>query len=252
MSDSARFALHRPELLQQLVSGEQKMIQLMKGSEYSLAADAVLVEAGNEHEFVYRLVRGWIARSRLLPDGRNQFILIFLPGDFFAVKSMFMTRHPDEIRCISNCIVERVEQRALRQIFANDSDVASRCIWQVMEEERRLHSWVVSLGQGSTEERIAVLFIDFLNRLVLARAIPEDAVQFPMPLTQSQLADHLGITAVHVNRTLKVFRDNGILTVRDGVAFIANLDALRTLAMPLLDAHDRATASAPSTGGRAS
>src|ERR1700753_2135377 len=100
----------------------------------------------------------------------------------------------------------------------SEGEGASRCIWQVMEEERRLHSWVVGLGQGSAEERVAFLFLSFHNRLVASASLASDALQFPMPLTQSQLADHLGITAVHVNRTLKVLRDTEVLSVRDGCA----------------------------------
>jgi len=97
MSDSARFALHRPEFLDALVRGEEKICALLKGSAFALGADEILIEADAEHRFVYRLLEGWACRTRLLPDGRNQFILVFLPGDLFAVKSMFITRHTDAI-----------------------------------------------------------------------------------------------------------------------------------------------------------
>jgi DNA-binding transcriptional regulator LsrR (DeoR family) len=59
-----------------------------------------------------------------------------------------------------------------------------------------------------------------------------------MPLTQGQLADHLGITAVHVNRVLKEFRDSGVVTVRDGRVSIADLGSLAVRAAPLLDAYE--------------
>jgi CRP/FNR family transcriptional regulator len=98
-----------------------------------------------------------VTESRLLADGRNQFILIFLPGDLFAIKSMFITRHPDAVMAISNVVAERMHFKTLHDVYVKDSDVASRCIWQVMEEERRLHRWVVGLGRGSAEERLALL-----------------------------------------------------------------------------------------------
>jgi CRP/FNR family transcriptional regulator, anaerobic regulatory protein len=242
MSDSARFALHRPEFLGALVRGEEKIARLMQGSDFTVAGGATLIEANTEHAFVYRLLKGWVCRTRLLADGRNQFILIFLPGDLFAVKSMFVTRHPDAVQVISDSVAERIDYRRLYEAYAQDSDIATRCIWQVMEEERRLHSWVVGLGQGSAEERLALLLIDFRGRLALSGSIAPDSLTFGMPLTQSQLADHLGITAVHVNRVLKTFRERGIATVRDGNVNIADLEALTQRAAPLLDAHDRATA----------
>jgi CRP/FNR family transcriptional regulator, anaerobic regulatory protein len=238
----SRFALHRPEFLDALVRGDEKIATLASGSEYTVRAGATLIEAGTEHKFVYRLNRGWACRSRQLADGRNQFILIFLPGDLFAIKSMFITRHPDAVTMLSDGNVERVDYRMLHRAYISDGDVASLCIWQVMEEERRLHSWVVGLGLGSAEERLAMLLVDFHGRLAVSGAIPADALTFDMPLTQNQLAAHLGLTAVHVNRVLKVFRNQGVVTVRDGKVTIGSLEQLAERAYPLLDVHERAVA----------
>jgi CRP/FNR family transcriptional regulator len=250
MSDSARFALHRPEFLGALVQGEQKIAQLMKGSAFTLAPGRTLIEAETEHRFVYRLLEGWACRTRLLPDGRNQFILIFLPGDLFAIKSMFVTRHPDAVKSISQIVAERIDYRELHTAYVGDGDVATRCIWQVMEEERRLHSWVTGLGQGSAEERLALLLMDFRGRLVLSGALAADSLTYQMPLTQGQLADHLGITAVHVNRVLRAFRESGIATVRDGSVTINDLGALAQRASSLLDSHERgmSAVSGPNKG----
>jgi CRP/FNR family transcriptional regulator len=237
--DSAKFALHRPEFLDPLMRGEDKIAAIMHGSAFKLAAGATLIEGGTEHSYVYRLLSGWVSRTRLLADGRNQFILIFLPGDLFGVKSMFVTRHTDSVQAISNVVAERVHHKSLHDAYVRDGDIATRCIWQIMEEERRLHSWVVGLGQGSAEERLALLLMDFRGRLICAGALDVASPVYEMPLTQGQLADHLGITAVHVNRVLKEFRDSGVATVRDGQVRITDLDALTLRAAPLLDSYER-------------
>src|SRR3984893_13354664 len=109
-------------------------------------------------------------------DGRNQFILIFLPGDLFAVKSMFVKRHPDSVQAISGIVAERAHYKPFDEEYVADSDIATRCIWEVMEEERRLHSWVVVLGQGSAEERLALLLMDFRGRLALSGSIAADSL----------------------------------------------------------------------------
>ena len=136
-------------------------------------------------------------------------------------------------------VAERIDYRELHAAYVKDSDIATRCMWQVIEEERRLHSWVTGLGQGSAEERVALLLIDFRGRLILSGAIPEGSLSYPMPLTQSQLADHLGITPVHVNRVLRAYREAGIVTVRDGCVSIADLEALAHRAAALLDTSER-------------
>jgi CRP-like cAMP-binding protein len=238
MSDSARFALHRPEFLDALVQGEKKILALLKGSSFELKGGETLIEAGSDHRFVYRLVEGWACRCRLLADGRKQFILVFLPGDLFAVKSMFVSRHPDEVTTLSPTIVERIGYRQLYQSYAQDSDIATRCLWQVMEEERRLHSWVTGLGQGSADERLALLLLDLRGRLILSGTIPSGSLRYDMPLTQEQMADHLGITPVHVNRVLRAFREEGLATVRDGQVRIEDLDKLAQRAAALLDVYE--------------
>jgi CRP-like cAMP-binding protein len=237
---AAKFALHRPEFLGALMRGEEKIAAITRGTTFKLRAGATLIQGGTEHPYIYRLVSGWVCRTRMLADGRNQFILIFLPGDLFGVKSLFVSRHPDSVRAISDVILERVHYKVLHESYVGDGDVASRCTWQVMEEERRLHSWVVGLGQGSAEERVALLLMDFRGRLITADVLAEDALVYDMPLTQAELADHLGITAVHVNRVLKEFRNSAIATVRDGHVSILNLQALAQRAAPLLDVYERA------------
>lgn len=241
MARSERFALLRAELHDSVVQGEAKIAALMKGHAHELSPGEVLIAPATEHPFVYRLLEGWTCRTRTLSDGREQCILIFLPGDLFAVKSMFVNLHPDAVRVLSRAIVERIPYRELHDAYLRDGDIANLCTWQVMEEERRLHSWVVGLGQGSADERMALLLVDFHGRLAAAGRITAETAIFDMPLTQAQLADHLGITSIHTNRVLKSFRERGIVMVRDGQVSIMSLQELTRIAYPLLDAYERAS-----------
>ena len=241
MPATAQFAHDRPELHASLLRGEQKIRALMSGAEYEHKAPHILVEENSDHPFIYRMLTGWAARIRTLPDGREQCILIFLPGDLFAVKSLLVARHPDSIRVLCPSRLQRIDHRELHTAFLADPDIANRCLWQVMEEERRLHNWVVSLGQGSAEERLAMLLVDFHGRLADSGAIESSARSYRMPLTQVQLADHLGITSIHVNRVLRVFRENGLAQVRDGEVSILDLERLAELAHPLLDPYQRSS-----------
>ena len=213
----------------------------MNGSVQALPAGRVLVHADSEHEYIYRLRSGWACRNRAIADGRDQFILIFLPGDLFAVKSLFVTRHPDRVQTLSAAIVERIHYSQLQEAYSRDVDIANRCLWQVIEEERRLHSWVFGLGQGSAEERLALLLIDLRGRLTLSGTLPEGSLTFGFPLTQVQVSEHLGITPVHTNRIVKSFRERGIAIFRNGEVSIQNFAELRRLAEPLMDGYERTT-----------
>jgi CRP/FNR family transcriptional regulator, anaerobic regulatory protein len=245
MADSARFALHRQELTASLEAGDRKIARAFEGSARRYRANELLIEGDCDHPFVYRMVEGWACRTRSLLDGRDQCILIFMPTDLFAVKSMFVERHPDDVRTLSESLIERLHYRDLHALYRKDPDVANRCTWTVIEEERRLHNWVVGLGQGSADERTAMLLLDFHARLRGAGVIPEQALKLQMPLTQQQLADYLGLTAIHVNRVLKALREREIVAIRDGEVRIRDFERLRQLALPLLDLHERKLAAAP-------
>ena len=238
MADSARYASHRPEILENLERGETKIRDLAAQNVRSLKAGSILIQAGSDHQQVYRLRSGWAGRVRPIEDGRNAFILIFLPGDIFAVKSMFVDRHPDEVRALSDIEVEQIDQRVLRERFS-DPDIALRCAWQIEEEERRLHSWVVSLARGSADERLALMLVDFRGRMARDKSEARNLSEFPVPMTQEEIGDFAGISPVHVNRVLKSFREQGILTLRGGKCRVHNPDALARIAHPLLDPHDR-------------
>ena len=247
MSDSAGFALHRPELDEPLKRGEAKILGLMSKSVRRLGPNETLIHANTEHDYVYRVREGWAGRIRRLDDGRAQFILIFLPGDLFAVKSMFVTRHPDAVQTLSDAVLEQIDHRRLRDAYAGDADVALRCTWQILEEERRLHSWVTSLGQGDAEERLAMLLVDFRGRLAISSGAGDSLVEYDLPMTQEQLGDHLGISNVHVNRVVKSFRERGIATVHSKRVTLHDVAALTRIARPLLDVYERGTPEYSST-----
>jgi CRP/FNR family transcriptional regulator len=236
-----RLTLHRPELISSLLRGDAKLCALMKDSAQLVPAGKVLIRADTEHDYIYRLRSGWACRNRSVADGRGQFILIFLPGDVFAVKGMFLARHPDSVQVLSQAVVERLHYTTLRAAYSSDGDIANRCMWQMIEEERRLHSWVFGLGQGCADERLALLLVDLRGRLALAGTIAEGALTFELPLTQAQLADHLGITPIHVNRTVKAFRERGIAVIRNGRVTISDLAELLRIAEPLMDSYERTT-----------
>jgi CRP/FNR family transcriptional regulator len=234
MSDSVSLPIQRPEFVLPLERGDAKISSLLRGSAFALEGGRTLIETDTDHAFVYRLVEGWAGLARGMADGRRQFALIFLPGDLFLVDSMFVTVHTHAVQTLSRIVAERIDRRDLYRAYAQDSDIATRCTWQIVEETRRLRSWVVTLGQGSAEQRLATILLDFQGRLAISGFVAKSSLSYQMPLTQVQLADHLGLTAVHVNRVLRSFREEGLAFIREGRVTIADPDGLAERAASLL------------------
>lgn len=239
MADSSAFALHRPDLSAALRSGDEKIRQIGARNVRRVAGGTVLINADEPHDFVYRMRSGWAARVRTLEDGRSQYILVFLPGDLFAVKSMFITEHPDAVQVLCDSTIEQIDYRELKKAYDRDPEIALRCTWQIVEEERRLHTWIVGLGRGSAEERIALFFLEFRARLVLSGTLPPQAASYELPMTQEQIADHIGLSTVHVNRTLRHLRERRIASLRGKTVSLLDEAELRAIARPLMDTFER-------------
>jgi CRP/FNR family transcriptional regulator, anaerobic regulatory protein len=121
-------------------------------------------------------------------------------------------------------------------------------MFQLAEDERRLHNWVVGLGRSDAEARIAAMLLDFWWRLRRLGLVPRSSFNFPM--TQQQIGDYVGLTVVHTNRILRRFREAQIATVTRGMAVILDVEALGRIARPMLDIFDREQASIRSADPR--
>ena len=240
-----RYPLHRPELRDLLIRGEATLQQAM-GLPGLRREGAKLVSTGVESSTVYLLESGWVARTRKTEDDRRQIMMVFLPGDLMGLKSMLLERQPDTIECLTDAHVRTIDHKRLLELVAHDHAVSVRVMFQLAEDERRLHNWVTALGRGHADERIATLLLDLRGRL--HQAGMANGGGFQLRMTQQEIADHLGLTLVHVNRVLRRLRESGIVTVQRGVVIIDEMARLSQLAAPMQDIYERET---PEFGGQA-
>ena len=244
MSD-IRYPLHRPELRDLLIRGDATLRQAMRQPSLHREGKA-LVSTGVESSTVYLLESGWVARTRKTEDDRRQIMMVFLPGDLMGLKSMLLERQPDTIECLTDARVRTIDYKRLLELVAHDHAVSVRVMFQLAEDERRLHNWVTALGRGHADERIATLLLDLRGRL--HQAGMANGGGFQLRMTQQEIADHLGLTLVHVNRVLRRLREAGIVTVQHGVVSVGEVERLSQLAAPLQDIYERET---PEFGGQA-
>jgi CRP/FNR family transcriptional regulator, anaerobic regulatory protein len=223
----------RSEMREMVERGRRELLAAMSPAATLQRAD-LLVRLGQEHEYVYYIERGWLARSRTTEDGRRQVIVIFLPGEFCGIKTIFMARQPDDIEALTEAATRRVHYKEACALAAKDVAVAMLLAWQLSVDERHLHNWNLRLGRANADERIAALLLELRERLL--RLGVDARERYFLPLTQSQLADHVGLTPVHVNRTLRRLRSSNMVSMhRNEVRFLENVAELEELARPVRD-----------------
>jgi CRP/FNR family transcriptional regulator len=234
--DPARAAegMCRPEVEDLLREGEEKFVAALDRTPVVLRPGELLMQMGESHEYVYVIEDGWLARSRSLDDGRRQIIVVFLAGDTCGIKTIFLKQQPDAIEALTPASARRIHYRDACALAAGEFSVSMHLAWQLARDERHLHNWNVRLGRGNAEERLAGLLLELRDRLA-AREVG-DGVRFPLPITQQHIADHVGLTVVHVNRVLRRFRELDMVSVQKGrMVFLDNVAELEALARPLQD-----------------
>jgi len=228
------FPAPRRELADRLREGDRILDAAMAKTEKVIPEGHVLVWRGEPQTAIYRLISGKIARVRSLEDGQRQIVCIFSPGDLLAVKAILLDRQPDNIEALSRATVRSLEYTDALTLGTQHSDVSLRFKWQLSEDERRLRNNVMMLGRGTALERISTVLLDLQARLVRFN----NRFQL-IPIRQQDIADYVGLSLIHVNRTLRTLREQGALETRIGGIVIRNSATLSRHATPMRDVFER-------------
>lgn len=185
------------------------------------------------------LVEGWACRQRVFPDGRRQVMSFYLPGDLIgSVLDRRAQRSPSSLFTLTPVIA--ADASALRKALVDDQEthagLAQACRLSETFDEMCLLNHVVRLGRQTAYERMAHLLLEICDRLDQVGLVSNRS--FTMPMTQEILADALGLSIVHVNRTLQQLRRDGLIELKGpavvlkddaALADIADYRPLRTL-----------------------
>ncbi len=190
--------------------------------------DQLIAQAGDAPTTSCLLVEGWACRHKDLPDGRRQIVELQIAGDFVDLHSFPVQRLDHDVSAITTCRVSRFTHERLREITERFPRLA-RSLWFSTMLDASIHrEWILSLGQRDALGRIAHLLCELRIRLEIVDL--GTAQGFALPLTQAALAEATGLTPVHVNRTLRALRENGIATVRNRNVNIHDLAELERTA----------------------
>lgn len=174
--------------------------------------NSVLLE-GEECETVYCVLDGWLALSKALEEGQNQIIDFALPGDIIDPASADGVTSSVTIEALSDGSVAALPYRNWERTMAAWPELARMAHLVEAAKRARRAERMLRLGKGSAEMRVAYALLEFCLRLDSACAA--EIPSFHIPLTQQQLGDYVGLSSVHVCRTMRRMSRNGVLEMRD-------------------------------------
>ena len=188
-----------------------------------------VIREGDAPEAVNLVISGFACRYKSLPDGRRQILAFFVPGDFCDYRNFLLSRMDHSIGTLTQAKVAMIPRRTMDALLDRHEGVGRAMGWAQLVEESIGREWLTSLGQRTAFERTAHLFCELFWRLRTVGQTRGDACE--MPFTQVELGDTLGLSAVHVNRTLQELRRQELIVLRGGELTVPDLEALQNAAM---------------------
>lgn len=186
--------------------------------------DVIYVEDAQCVEY-FTVLHGWVALTALLERGQRVVLDFALPGDFFGFQAdpaAPRTQSAVAITSVRLCPLPKAEVEALINV---DPVVAAHLAHLIAAHEARAHDHVINSNTREARQRVAHLLIElyFRQRQQLPRQ-PHDTIE--LPLTLALIADTIGLTPVHVSRTLRRLREQGVVRFHRRRLYIEDPDAL--------------------------
>lgn len=186
-----------------------------------------IIHDGDRPDRVHVVLDGFACRYKMLEDGRRQITAFFVPGDFCDLHVFILRTMDHSIGALTPCTVSLVPREAVLGLLDRPS-LARALWWATLVDEAVLREWVVSVGRRDARERVGHVLCELHMRL---RAVGlADGGACELPLTQVELADALGLSGVHVNRTLQELRAEGLIELRGKRLMILDAARLRRAA----------------------
>jgi CRP-like cAMP-binding protein len=211
----------------ELSEEEKKAVEECCDDVRYFAAGEDVISQGDRTGGVKLLLEGFACRYKVLEDGRRQVVAYFVPGDLCDLRVFILKRMDHSIGAVSASKVATLSPENVLRLTHTYPTLTRALWWSTLVEEAIAREWIVNVGQRNALERMAHLFCELLYRF---RAVGlNEGMSCTLPLTQVELAETLGLSSVHVNRTLQALRKRKLITLENGTLTIENFEELKEL-----------------------
>jgi CRP-like cAMP-binding protein len=204
-------------------------------------AEKTVVSDGQEATDCCLIADGFCARSKTIGDGKRQILSIHIPGEIPDLMSLFLHVMDHDLSTLTPCTMGFISHETLRRLHRRRPNVAEIFWRDTLIDAAMFREWIVNVGQRPAPARLAHVMTELRERLRIIERLNGNS--FEMPLTQEQIGEALGITAVHVNRVIKQLRQEGIVEFNRGRVSVLNETKFEELA----DFDDRYLHLSPTT-----
>jgi len=193
-----------------LTQGESDALKKLEERQRQVRRGAVLQRENEACNELFILRKGLMMSYVLLDDGRRQILRFLFPGDMLGISSAIYREAPETLTALSDCVVSPFDRSALSGIMDQHPRLSALILVYCQIERVALTDRLAALGRTSAKARVAALLLELRNRL---RATDKSIGKvFVLGLTQEEVGDATGLTAVHVNRMLRQLEEDGLIS----------------------------------------
>ena len=207
------------DILSAMVRKLEVRTPLAEGDRAALLALPFVHRTVNAHTYSVRegdpplgcavLLSGYAVRHKSTGDGARQILGIHVPGAALDLQHLFLNVSDHNVQMLTRGELAIISRAALHGLACARPEVMRAILVDTLAEASIFREWLLNVGRRDSRARIAHLLCEFAKRLEAA-GLAEDGA-YELPMNQEQLADAVGLTAVHVNRTLRALENEGLI-----------------------------------------
>jgi len=208
---------------------ELAFVSEFKSGELTAEAGTTLFMQGTNSAHLYTLLSGWAFRYTTLPDGRRQILNFAFPGEFLGLQGTVINEMQHSVEVLTQSILCVFPRDKLWELYTRYPSLAFDITWLAAREEQLLDEHLLSVGRRSALERTAYILLHLYCRAEDVGLAKDRKVLFPF--TQQHIADTLGMSLVHANKTLRRLYNMKVLRWQDRIFEILDWDRLAEIAL---------------------
>ena len=193
--------LRQLKCLREFTAKELEFVSNFKSGELNVEAGTSILLQSTNSAHLYTVLSGWAFRYKTLPDGRRQILNYAMPSDLLGLQGSVNDEMQHSVEAITDVLLCVFPSEKLWDLYTNYPTLAFDVTWIAAREEQILDEGLTSVGRRTAMERLAYLLLTLFQRAEEVGLTRGNSIQFPF--TQQHVADTLGLSLVHTNKTLQ-------------------------------------------------
>ena len=218
--------LRRLNLASALPGEDVELLQNVRMTVRNLAPGEDLIRAGQVSHFSALVLSGMVCRYNMLGSGARQIMSFHIPGDIPDLQSLFLERMDHTVCALGPASMGLMPHEDLERVFRRSFNLASLMWRETLIDAAIFRQWIANIGGRPALSAMAHLFCEMISRARAVGLVGSDN-SYRLALTQQDIGDALGLSIVHVNRTIRKLREMGCISWEPGLLTVLNWDALR-------------------------